>query len=202
LAGFPKNLTIQQILDSIAEPISSSSNNSTIESVNATESEHFPDTSTFRIPNSNAAQRPSTSNPPLLSPQIKSLSTPDKLEYKWFPACQNRFVFKISAAHDAHLAFTSHNYESDPMLEVFIGGWANTKSVIRKNRTKPDVVEKSTPGILSSYDYRGFWVQWSNDIISVGRAGEGRSFMSHNIDEHFPINFVGVCTGWLVKSNF
>jgi hypothetical protein len=167
LSGFPKNRTIQQILDSLVD-------SSKVANASDTES-------------SRRLCRPKS---------LIRLQTPDRLEYKWLPAGQNRFVFKILAAHDAHLAFASHNYESDPMLEVFIGGWANTKSVIRKNRTKPDVVEKSTEGILSSYEYRGFWVQWSDGFISAGREGEGRSFMSCNIDEHFPINFVGVCTAW------
>lgn len=45
-------------------------------------------------------------------------------------------------------------------LQVFIGGWSNSKSVIRKNRTKPDVAEADTPGILSADETRGFWIRW------------------------------------------
>lgn len=50
------------------------------------------------------------------------------------------------------------------MVEVFIGGWENSKSVIRKNRTKPDRAETPTQGILSAGEYRGFWIRWNNGV--------------------------------------
>lgn len=71
------------------------------------------------------------------------METEDKLEYSWFPAGATGVVFRVKAAHDAHIALTTTESESDPMIEVFIGGWSNAKSVIRKNRTKPDVTEGS-----------------------------------------------------------
>lgn len=82
------------------------------------------------------------------------------------------------------------------MLEVFIGGWKNTKSVIRKNRTKPDVVEVDTPEIVSGAEFRGFWIRYDNNVISVGKEGEGAAFMTYENTDVFPINFVGICTGW------
>lgn len=81
------------------------------------------------------------------------------------------------------------------MLEVFIGGWSNSKSVIRKNREKPDVVEAQTPGILNAGEFRGFWIRWDNNLITVGSEG-GEAFMTYDNPDGFPINFVGVCTGW------
>lgn len=82
------------------------------------------------------------------------------------------------------------------MYEIFIGGWSNTKSVIRKNRTKPDVVEVDTPDILNAGEFRGFWIRWYDDVITVGREGEAAAFMSYEAPDLFPIAFVGVCTGW------
>lgn len=81
-------------------------------------------------------------------------------------------------------------------FQIFIGGWSNAKSVIRKNRTKPDVVEIETPGILSGSEFRGFWVRWDSGIISAGREGEAIPFISWTDPEPFPVAFVGVCTGW------
>lgn len=124
------------------------------------------------------------------------METQDKLEYTWFPAGQSGVVFRVKADHDAHIALTSSEAESDPMLEVFLGGWSNAKSVVRRNRTKPDVVEEATPGILSSGEFRGFWIRWSDDVLCVGHEGQAAAFMSYNISERFPINFIGVCTGW------
>lgn len=124
------------------------------------------------------------------------LETQDKLEYTWFPAGPRGVVFRVKAANDAHIALTTSEGESDPMLEVFIGGWKNTKSVIRKNRTKPDVVEQDTPDILTDGEFRGFWIRWDGNTINVGKEGEAAPFMSYENPEQFPINFVGLCTGW------
>lgn len=82
------------------------------------------------------------------------------------------------------------------MLEVFIGGWKNSKSVIRKNRTKPDVVEAATPEILNGDEFRGFWIRWDGNVITVGKEGEGAPFMTYENTDSFPVNFVGICTGW------
>ena len=82
------------------------------------------------------------------------------------------------------------------MLEVFLGGWSNSKSIIRRNRSSPDVVEQPTPQILNAGEFRGFWIRWSNNVLTVGRDRDTNAFMSYNISEPFPINFVGVCTGW------
>jgi hypothetical protein len=105
-------------------------------------------------------------------------------------------VFRVKANNDAHLALSSTNGEVDPMLEIFLGGWSNAKSVIRKNRSKPDVVEQDTPQILNGSEFRGFWIRWDGNVINVGKEGEAASFMIYENPDNFPINFVGVCTGW------
>jgi hypothetical protein len=125
------------------------------------------------------------------------LETQDKLEYNFFPAGKQGVVFRVRCANDAHLALTSGPAESDPMLEVFIGGWKNSKSIIRKNRTKPDVAEADTPEVCCGEEFRGFWIRWTENFITVGKEGEAAAFLSYdNTAEPFPINFVGVCTGW------
>lgn len=50
------------------------------------------------------------------------------------------------------------------MVEVFIGGWGNTKSVIRYNKEKPEVAECGTPDILSGNEYRGFWIRVTDGV--------------------------------------
>lgn len=77
-----------------------------------------------------------------------------------------------------------------------IGGWGNTKSVIRKNKAKPDKVEVETPGIVNGGEFRSFWIRWDGGIVSAGREGETIPFISWADPEPFPIGFVGVCTGW------
>lgn len=79
---------------------------------------------------------------------------------------------------------------------MFIGGWGNTKSVIRRNRTKPDKVEIETPGILNGGEFRGFWIRWDGGVVSAGREGEAIPFIAWTDPEPFPVAFVGVCTGY------
>jgi len=125
-----------------------------------------------------------------------TLDTPDKLEYHFYPIRSGIVNFKVRSPKDAHLALTTGPAENDPMVEVFIGGWENSKSIIRKNRTKPDRAETPTPGILSAGEYRGFWIRWTDGVITVGREGEVAAFLIWEDPQPFPINFVGVCTGW------
>ncbi|XP_061512839.1 uncharacterized protein LOC1278977 isoform X1 [Anopheles gambiae] len=124
------------------------------------------------------------------------LETEDKLEYRFVPTGNGVVNFKVRAPNDAHIALTTNPEESDPMLEVFIGGWKNTKSVIRKNRTKPDVAEVETPDILNAGEFRGFWIRWQDNVITVGNEGAAAAFLSYENPEPFPINCVGFCTGW------
>jgi len=122
--------------------------------------------------------------------------TEDKLEYTFIPNTSGYFTFRIRAAHDCHIAFTGSAAECDPMYEIFIGGWNNSKSIIRKNRTKPDVAEVETPGILSDGEFRGFWVRWDNGFISAGKEGDRDPFIMFSDNENVPINYIGICTGW------
>lgn len=125
-----------------------------------------------------------------------SLSTEDKLEYKFYPVASGQLQFRVKTANDAHVALTTGPAEGEPMYEVFIGGWSNAKSVIRKNKTKPEAAEVETPGILSADEFRGFWIRWGDGAISVGKEGEPSAFLTYNDPEPFGIGYFGVCTGW------
>ncbi|XP_008546651.1 uncharacterized protein LOC103570631 isoform X1 [Microplitis demolitor] len=125
-----------------------------------------------------------------------SLSTEDKLEYKFYPVSSQQLQFRVKAPNDAHIALTAGPFEGEPMFEVFIGGWSNSKSVIRKNRSKPDITEAETPGILDANEFRGFWIRWNQGILTVGKEGEHSPFMTCNDHEIAVINHFGVCTGW------
>lgn len=127
---------------------------------------------------------------------LTALDTPDNLKYKFYPVSGAVFTFKVRSPNDAHLALSPTGEEGDPMYEVFLGGWSNSKSVIRKNRQMPDVAEADTLNILSSEEFRGFWVRWYDNVITVGREGEAVAFMSYEDFELLSIKYVGVCTGW------
>jgi len=124
------------------------------------------------------------------------LNTADRLEYTFFPNDTGYLRFKVRASNDAHIALTTSAAECDPMYEIFIGGWSNQQSIIRKNRTKPDRAEVPTPNILNGGEFRTFWIRWDNKTISCGCENNPQPFMTWTDIEHVPIRYVGVCTGW------
>nr|AEE61416.1 unknown [Dendroctonus ponderosae] len=130
------------------------------------------------------------------------LVTEDKLEYCFFPNDSGLLQFRVKAPHDAHVVLSNEAAEVDPMYEVFIGGWGNSKSIIRKNRTKPDVAEVPTPNILSDGEFRGFWIRWDDGTITVGREGDPAPFLSWADPERVRIEYIGVCTGWGASGNW
>ncbi|KMQ95579.1 c3 and pzp-like alpha-2-macroglobulin domain-containing protein 8 protein [Lasius niger] len=125
-----------------------------------------------------------------------ALSTEDKLEYHFYPVTAGQIQFRVKAPNDAHIALTTGPQEGDPMYEVFIGGWSNSKSVVRKNRTKPEVLEVETPDILSADEFRGFWIRWNDGTLTVGKEGDSAPLLSYTDPEPFGIGYFGVCTGW------
>jgi len=116
--------------------------------------------------------------------------------YQFFPVTSGSLFFKVKAANDAHIALSPAPTEGTPLIEIMIGGWGNTKTAIRKDRTKPDKALVDTPGILSAGELRGFWVRWANGNIAVGREGEAQPFASWDDPEPFGIGYYGICTGW------
>lgn len=62
---------------------------------------------------------------------------------------------------------TGEPNETHPIVEVFIGGWQNSKSVIRYNQNKPEVAEADTPQILSGNEFRGFWIRVIDNVITI-----------------------------------
>lgn len=75
-------------------------------------------------------------------------------------------VFEVKASKDLRIVLTSDENEEQPVIEVIIGGFENTKSIIRHNQV--DVVEIDTPGILSADVFLDFWIRASDNVITVG----------------------------------
>lgn len=51
--------------------------------------------------------------------------------------------FSVDTTNDAHIVLTTKDKESEPMVEIFLGGWKNTASAIRYNKQSPDKVKIS-----------------------------------------------------------
>lgn len=95
------------------------------------------------------------------------VNTPDALQYQFYPFRNGIFQFRVRAANDAHLILAGQANETHPVIEVFIGGWQNSKSIIRYNQSKPDVAEAHTPGILNGNEMRGFWVRYTDGVSKL-----------------------------------
>lgn len=122
--------------------------------------------------------------------------TPDRMEYTFLPVTAGSILFKVQAANDAHIALTPGPNDTEPQYEIFIGGWGNAKSAIRKNKQKPDAAIVDTPGILSAAEPRGFWMRWNHGELSVGKEGVAEPFLYWRDPEPFGIGHYGICTGW------
>lgn len=92
------------------------------------------------------------------------LNTPDSLQYQYYPFHNGIVQFRVRAPNDAHLILSGEPNETHPVIEVFIGGWQNSKSVIRLNQNKPEVAETDTPNILSPNEFRGFWIRATDGV--------------------------------------
>ncbi|XP_050422531.1 C3 and PZP-like alpha-2-macroglobulin domain-containing protein 8 isoform X4 [Adelges cooleyi] len=124
------------------------------------------------------------------------IATTDSQEYKFNPLNFNTLHFSVQASNDAHVALTSTNANKPPKYEIFIGGWGNSKSSIRKNNEEPDKVIVDTPKVLNGNEARGFWIKWGGGFIGIGKQGEAKPFMSWQDDETINVAYFGVRTGW------
>lgn len=129
---------------------------------------------------------------------IGAVYTEDKLEYKFFPINKFTVNLAVKAAHNAHICLAPEaSSEASPVIEIFIGGWENSKSAIRLNREKPDKAEAETPSVCSADEEKKFVLTWTNDgEVSISMAGASEPFLYWKNVEPFPINALGVRTAW------
>ena len=128
--------------------------------------------------------------------------TDDDKEYRIRPIQgkgrgRETLTFDVRCHNDAHVSLLGSDSIAEPMIEVFIGGWKNTKSAIRFNQTKPDKAEEETPGIVTFDEYRRFWITFKHNVIQVGREGEEAPFLQwDNTEEPFKVTHFAFTTGW------
>ncbi|KAG8240221.1 hypothetical protein J437_LFUL004681 [Ladona fulva] len=124
------------------------------------------------------------------------IHTQDRLEYTFFPVHKGFVQFTVTAPNDAHIALTTGPAVSNPMYEIILGGWENTKSTLRRDRQKPTRVQVYTPNLLSGTEERKFWIKCNHGHIQVGQGGHHHPFMVYIDPEPFHVHHFGICTGW------
>ena len=106
-------------------------------------------------------------------------STPNRNEYVILSTLgitlTNGFIsFKVKVNSDVHFALISGTTEDDQLYEIVIGGWNNTRSVIRTAKQgRPVYSIKGT--FLDDGIFKEFWISWNDDTIYVGHGLVGAS---------------------------
>ena len=121
--------------------------------------------------------------------------------YAWMKTTDEFFVFRVAACSDVHLAL-SPEFGVTSGFEIVLGGWQNTKSVIRRaDDHGTHLASYQTLNVIHCTDLRWFWVQWDNKHIRVG-AGDSINqdrFMDHHVrdeDPQPPYAGIGISTGY------
>jgi hypothetical protein len=133
---------------------------------------------------------------------MSEIHTDDDKEYRIRPIKgkgqgRNTLTFEVKCKNDAHIALLSSDVVANPMIEVFVGGWKNTKSAIRLNQTKPDKAEQETPDVVCDDEFRRFWVDFKQNKIQVGNEGSETPFLSwENTEDPFKVTHFAFSTGW------
>ncbi|XP_067664604.1 uncharacterized protein [Haliotis asinina] len=117
-------------------------------------------------------------------------------------------VYLVKACNDAQI--TIHNrpdtYHTSA-YQVVVGGYRNTKSLIRQCTRCPFLIIHEESSLLSCQEYRPFWLSWKNNVISVGKGqviGK-QTFMeyaekNHTVFNHISVSsYVNNAAVWLFK---
>lgn len=84
---------------------------------------------------------------------------------------QNSVVFKARACSDVHVGLARYpGISYVEMYEVVIGGWDNSKSVIRTGMQQSPKAELDERDMVDCEKSRPFWVSWIDGRIAFGRG--------------------------------
>ena len=90
-------------------------------------------------------------------------------------AADFEFHFQAKGLDSAHVAFLTHateqsNVRDDNCLEIVIGGWGNTQSLIRVGNQGRVLASQTTRNFMSATEMQSFWACMRNGVLSVGRG--------------------------------
>ncbi len=100
---------------------------------------------------------------------------------------RSNVTFQVKAKNDAHILLSEehpNNMTSD-YVEIVLGGWDNSKSIIRVGNMIEEQIYGGmvqTSHLLSADNFRAFWISWAHSVIQVGKGlsvGENM-FMAKN----------------------
>lgn len=101
--------------------------------------------------------------------------------------------FDVKGCNDACFILSEHRNDSSHSYEIVVGGWENSKSVIRKCKGCASMATASHRP-MSCTEFRPFWASWENGIIRVGEGLEvgAGTFIEWSDETSLPVNFLGI----------
>jgi hypothetical protein len=78
----------------------------------------------------------------------------------------NSFELNVKASNDIHIKLTNLDTE----YEIVLGGWDNTKSVIRENNN--EIVFLNQTNVANKNNYNKFQIMINNDILNIIKNNE------------------------------
>ncbi|XP_021348638.1 zonadhesin-like isoform X2 [Mizuhopecten yessoensis] len=102
----------------------------------------------------------------------------------------------VQACNDAHIALMGQSGENGKLYEIVIGGWGNSKSVIRTQKQGQNLYTKNGRR-LDCRQYRKFKISWTGGLITVQSYVNGvlLEFLRYKDPSPMDIQSVGVSTG-------
>ena len=99
----------------------------------------------------------------------------------------NSFELNVKASNDIHIKITNTKTE----YEIVLGGWENTKSVIRENNN--EIFDLYKNNIADGNNYNNFKILINNNILCIIKNNE--VLILRNIENEFEIKNIYFKTG-------
>lgn len=111
----------------------------------------------------------------MLVTRMLQVSTPDRYSYVSVgdvTGC-NAVVFSVAANNDAHVAIGPSDAHAGRHYEIVIGGWSNTKCVIRERNQGPPIALAHARVLGGMGEEREFWLRWGPGQDGLIQFGKG-----------------------------
>ncbi|VDI51183.1 Hypothetical predicted protein [Mytilus galloprovincialis] len=103
--------------------------------------------------------------------------------------------FEVKTCWNAYVGLISGHIDSDPLYEIALGSYQNTKSFIRKGKTSSRFLSE-VAGAVFDCTYKEIWITWNTFTINVGFGdGDNGTFLTWtSLTPLLPILDIGIRT--------
>ncbi|XP_046392318.1 C3 and PZP-like alpha-2-macroglobulin domain-containing protein 8 [Ischnura elegans] len=138
------------------------------------------------------------------------ISSPDTFRFEWVGAPRSRegVVFEVRAGAGVHVALSDVREASSSMYRVALGDADNTVSWIGRGSHAIGVhlASAQTPRILSSEDFRTFWMTWEQRSgrleVGTGHTFHNGTILSVKTDPSHRVRQLGFASDWGLPAEF